>query len=106
MLRNRINQFAEALRLVGIDSSTDLQSMHLGEIEEEALNVLELLTSLHVYARQQNEDAVETTLVDLTVALGHLSHHTNTVLPPLKRDLDIAELDEDTEVEQSALIPA
>jgi hypothetical protein len=62
MLKNRINQFAEALRLVGIDTSTDLQSMHLAEIEEEALNILELLTSLHVHARQQNEDAVETTI--------------------------------------------
>jgi hypothetical protein len=106
MIRDRIDQFAEALQLIGIDSSTDLQSMHLAEIEEEALNVLDLLTSLHVHARQNDEDGVETALVDLTVALRHLSHHTTAVLFPLEHNLDIAETDDEIEDAQPELVPA
>jgi hypothetical protein len=103
MLHDRIDQLNEALQLIGINSKESLHAMHLAEIEEEALNILDLLAAMGAYARQQNEDGTETALVDLTIALEHLLHHAQALLPSLEQELGIAETEDELANDEAEL---
>lgn len=84
---------------VGFTDDADLVAMHIDEIEEEAGNVLDLLTVLRVDARQGDQELAEGTAAELTVALGHLMHHVQELLPLLEKQLDIEDTEELEEVE-------
>ncbi|MGH2541933.1 MAG: hypothetical protein ACRDIB_04000 [Ardenticatenaceae bacterium] len=63
--------------------------MHLSEIEEEIGNIFELLTALRVRARCNLAEEGQDTLVELTIALEHLTHHAQEALPILNKQLDL-----------------
>ncbi|CUS01901.1 protein of unknown function [Candidatus Promineifilum breve] len=74
---------------VGFEEDNSLLAMHFSEIEEEAENVLELLTVLRNNAYHSDRDQARDTAADLTIALEHLSHHLGELLPRLQEQLDI-----------------
>ncbi len=82
-------ELRDTLKAVGIEAETNLLGMHLSEIEAEMSNIFELLTQLRVRARCQLVDEGQETLVDLSVALGHLGHHVQAAVPILEHELDI-----------------
>jgi len=74
---------------VGFDRDNNLVAMHLSEIEEEAENVLELLTVLRNDARHRDQTQAQETAAELTIALEHLEHHVSELLPRLQQQLEI-----------------
>jgi len=106
MGKDRIEQFQNALNFIGVTGNNSLQAMHLAEIEEEALAALDLLASFVAQARQHNEDAAETAIIDLTISLEHLSHHTQALLPSLEQQLGIAGTEDDLESDTTDLVIA
>jgi hypothetical protein len=78
-----------ALTTVGFTEKIDLLAMHLSEIEEEAGNVLDLLTALRAHTYRGDAAAGEEALAELTIALEHLAHHLNEALPNLQKQLEI-----------------
>lgn len=78
-----------ALTTVGFTEKIGLLAMHLSEIEEEAGNVLDLLTSLRAHTYRGDGAAGEEALAELTIALEHLAHHLNEALPNLQKQLEI-----------------
>ncbi|MBI1878983.1 MAG: hypothetical protein HYR94_12325 [Chloroflexi bacterium] len=78
-----------ALTTVGFTEKIDLLAMHLSEIEEEAGNVLDLLTALRAHTYRGDAAAGEEALAELTIALEHLAHHLNEALPNLQKQLNI-----------------
>lgn len=83
------DELNSVLEGIGIDKNVALQAMHLSEIEQEADNVLDLLTSLRAHAHHQDVVAGQETLAELTIALEHLFHHVQEVLPGLQEQLDL-----------------
>ncbi len=82
----------EALTQIGLDEEPRMLGMHLSEIEEEADHLLDLLTTVRVYARTGDTEAGQATLAELTLALGHLFRHAREALPLLEKQLDLEEL--------------
>jgi hypothetical protein len=74
---------------VGFDRDNNLLAMHLSEIEEEAENVLELLTVLRNNAFHRDRVQAQDTAAELTIALEHLEHHVRELLPRLQEKLEI-----------------
>lgn len=74
---------------IGFEEDADLMAMHVGEFEEEAENVLELLTVLRVDAREKDGTYAQGTAAELVIALEHLAHHLGELLPRLQKQLDI-----------------
>lgn len=74
---------------LGFEKDVDLIAMHFGEFEEEAENVLELLTVLRAGARQEDTTQAQDTAAELVIALEHLAHHLNELLPALRAKLDL-----------------
>ncbi len=87
-----------ALIQVGLDEQPRMLGMHLSEIEEEAENLLDLLTIVRTHAHTGDAVAGQETLAELTVALDHLLHHAREALPLLQKELDLEELIEVEEV--------
>ena len=83
------NELNLALATVGFTERIDLLAMHLFEIEEEAGNVLDLLTALRAHTYRGDAAAGEEVLAELTIALEHLAHHLNEALPDLQKQLNI-----------------
>ena len=77
------------MSVLGLDADADLMAMHFSEFEEEAENVLELLTVLRAAGRQEDVMGAQDTAAELVVALEHLAHHLNELLPPLRVKLDL-----------------
>ena len=77
------------LKAIGISENIPLMAMHLSEIEEEANNVLDLLTSLRAHAFRHDVEAGQESLAELMIALEHLFHHLQAVLPDLQKQLDL-----------------
>jgi hypothetical protein len=48
---------------------------------------------LRVNAREEDRESAEGTAAELTVALGHLLHHIQELLPYLERHLDIEDVE-------------
>ena len=71
------------------EDDADLMAMHFGEFEAEAENVLQLLTVMRAAARQQDAASAQDTAAELVIALEHLAHHLNGLLPPLRAKLDL-----------------
>ncbi len=74
---------------IGFSQDQPLLAMHLSEIEEEAENVLELLTVLRSNAHHRDTVQAQDTAAELTIALEHLEHHVRELLPPLQGLLEI-----------------
>lgn len=77
------------MTVLGFDEDADLMAMHVGEFEEEAENVLELLTVLRADARERDTTHAQDTTTELVIALEHLAHHLGELLPRLQKQLDI-----------------
>lgn len=77
------------VRTVGFDRDNSLLAMHFSEVEEEAENILELLTVLRNNARHEDQQQAQETAAELTIALEHLTHHVNELLPRLQEKLEI-----------------
>jgi len=77
------------LKTVGLNENIDLLSMHLNEIEEEAENVLDLLTVLRSDAYHSDRDSARESAAELVITLEHLLHHIHELLPQLQKQLDI-----------------
>lgn len=77
------------MRTLEFEGNADLMAMHVGEFEEEAENVLQLLTIMRAAARQEDATAAQDTAAELVIALEHLAHHLNEFLPPLRAKLDL-----------------
>jgi len=76
-------------RLLGISEQPNLSVMHLQEIESEAENLLELLTVLRTDTYRSDAAAAQETAAELTIALEHLQHHIQELLPTLQKTLDL-----------------
>lgn len=74
---------------IGFEEDADLMAMHVGEFEEEAENVLQLLTVLRADARDRDATHAQDTAAELVIALEHLAHHLGELLPRLQKQLDI-----------------
>lgn len=68
---------------------TGLTAAHLQEIEEEAENVLDLLTVLRTDAYRTDADSAQETAAELTIALEHLQSHIQALLPILQNQLGL-----------------
>lgn len=77
------------LRTIGFNENIDLLSMHLSEIEEEAENVLDLLTVLRSDAHRSDRDSAQESAAELVITLEHLLYHIHELLPQLQKQLDI-----------------
>jgi hypothetical protein len=77
------------MRALDFEDDADLMAMHFGEFEEEAENVLQLLTVMRAAARQEDAAGTQDAAAELVIALEHLSHHLNDLLPPLRARLDL-----------------
>jgi len=82
------HEIEAALSAVGFVEDSNLNGMHLAEIGEEADNVLDLLICLRVEGRNNDAEGGSSTLIELTLALEHLLHHAQEVLPSLQKQLD------------------
>jgi hypothetical protein len=83
------DEFNLALEAVGVLENVKLMAMHLSEVEDEAGNVLDLLTMIRAHAYRGDVQAGQESLAELTIALEHLFHHTQQVLPDLQKQLDL-----------------
>jgi hypothetical protein len=72
-----------------LKDDSKLNAVHLQEIEGEAENVLELLTVLRTDTYRNDETAAQETAAELTIALEHLQHHIQELLPSLQKPLDL-----------------
>ena len=77
------------MKALDFDEDADLMAMHVGEFEEEAENVLQLLTVMRAAARQEDATGAQDAAAELVIALEHLAHHLNEFLPPLRAKLDL-----------------
>lgn len=83
------DKWLTVLRTVGLNENIDLLSMHLSELEEEAENVLDLLTVLRSNSYHSDHDSAQESAAELVIALEHLLHHIHELLPQLQKQLDI-----------------
>lgn len=72
----------------GIESS--LLAMHLAEIQESAGTVLEYVTSLKEDGKQRQQ--IRDILIDLTLSLDHLVHHSEDALALLEPELGLEDV--------------
>jgi hypothetical protein len=77
------------MRALDFEDNADLMAMHVGEFEEEAENVLQLLTIMRAATRQDDAAGAQDAAAELVIALEHLAHHLNEFLPPLRAKLDL-----------------
>lgn len=89
-----LDELKTALETLGFSKDANLNGMHLAEIEEEASNVLDLIISVRVHARHNDLEWGQEAVVNLTLALEHLHHHVQEVLPSLQKQLDVDDEDE------------
>ena len=77
------------MRTLEFGENADLMAMHVGEFEEEAENVLQLLTLMRAAARQEDTIGAQDSAAELVIALEHLAHHLNELLPTLRTKMDL-----------------
>ncbi len=78
-----------ALKTVGFTGQISLLAMHLSEIEDEAGNILDLLTTLRAHTFRGDSSAGQESLAELTIALEHLAQHLHEALPQLQKQLEL-----------------
>jgi hypothetical protein len=79
----------EVSQLLDLQEQSGLPAMHLQEIENEAENVLELLTVLRTDSYRADVSGAQDTAAELTIALEHLQHHIEQLLPMLQKQLGL-----------------
>ena len=77
------------MKALDFEADADLMAMHFGEFEEEAENVRRLLTVMRAAARQGDAAGAQDAAAELVIALEHLAHHLNELLPSLRAKLDL-----------------
>lgn len=77
------------MKALAFDEDAAMMELHVGEFEEEAENVLQLLTIMRAAARQEDPDSAQDAAAELVIALEHMAHHLNEFLPPLRAKLDL-----------------
>ena len=77
------------MKALDFEEDAGLMAMHAGEFEEEAENVLQLLTVMRAAARQGDSTGTQDAAAELVIALEHLAHHLNEFLPPLRAKMDL-----------------
>lgn len=82
------NIWQEVCQLLTL-KDTGLTAAHLQEIEEEAENVLDLLTVLRTDTYRADADSAQETAAELTIALEHLQSHIQALLPTLQKQLGL-----------------
>lgn len=88
-LQQSKDEMQAVLASVGLILENGLLGMHLSEMEEEARNILELLTVLRAHSWREDENAGQETLAELTIALEHLQGHVEHAVPILQEQLDL-----------------
>lgn len=83
------DEFNLVLEAVGVHENVKLMAMHLSEVEDEAGNVLDLLTLIRSHAYRGDVQAGQESLAELTIALEHLFHHIQRLIPDLQKQLDL-----------------
>ena len=83
------DEMQTVLTAVGLVMENGLLAMHLSEIEDEARNILEMLTVLRAHAWREDENAGQETLAELTISLEHLQSHLHHAIPILQKQLDL-----------------
>jgi hypothetical protein len=83
------DEIKAVLETAGFDGNTSLLTMHLGEIESELENVLDLFTILRSHSHRGDTAATQESLAEMTIALEHLQHHLQDALPELQKQLEI-----------------
>ena len=73
----------------GLQKDASLAAMHLSEIEEEAENVLDILTAVRSHVFRQDSEITQESLAELTIVLEHMLHHVQAVVPLLQEALDL-----------------
>ena len=86
-LQQSKDEMQAVLASVGLILDNGLLGMHLSEMEEEARNILELLTVLRAHAWREDENAGQETLAELTIVLEHLQGHVEHAVPVLQEQL-------------------
>lgn len=76
-------------QLLGLADSPGLPALHFSEMETEAENVLDLLTVLRTHTYQADGDGAQETAAELVIALEHLQHHVQALLPQLQQQLHL-----------------
>lgn len=82
------NLWEEVCRLLALPDAP-LSAVHIQEIEQEAENVLDLLTVLRTDAYRTDAAGAQETAAELTIALEHLQSHIQMLLPILQKKLDL-----------------
>jgi septation ring formation regulator EzrA len=83
----------DLLDRANLSTETNLIAMHLTEIEEEAINFLDQLTTFRAHARHADPAAAQEALVEVSLALQHMADHIQAVTPSLDRELGIDDND-------------
>lgn len=83
------NIWKEVCQLLALQKDAGLAAMHLQEIEEEAENVLDLLTILRTDTYRADAAGAQETAAELTIALEHLQSHIQVLTPLLQKSLDL-----------------
>jgi hypothetical protein len=86
-------QLQDLLTQVGLSNQVNLTAMHLNEIEAEAINFLDQLTTFRAHARHHETTAAQEALVEISVALQHMANHIQAMIPLLESELGIADTD-------------
>ena len=82
-------ELSVALKTAGLGGEVALLAMHLSEIEEEAGQVLDLLTALRAHSHRGDVGATQESLAELSIALEHLVEHAGQALPEVQKRLEI-----------------
>lgn len=83
------NIWKEVCQLLSLQKESEQTAMHLQEIEEEAENLLDLLTVLRTDTYRADAATAQETAAELTIALEHLQSHIQALLPQLQKQLDL-----------------
>jgi len=82
-------QLKDLLAQADLSDQAELIAMHLTEIEQETANFLDQLIAFRAHARQGDSAAAQESLVEISLALQHITDHIQTVTPLMDKELDI-----------------
>lgn len=83
------NVWENVIKSIGFTENVPLLATHLDEIGEESENILELLAVLRADAHRNDTEHAQESAAELTIALEHLLHHIQSLLPSMQQQLDL-----------------
>lgn len=84
-------EYLQALLEKVIREDTNLLSMHLSEIEEEAAAFLNHMLAFRSTASREELEEARRALVEITLSLEHMLHHIGDAVTILNRELDMTD---------------